>query len=315
MKNGGLAGLYRTLYSVKSILLIFMLKCLALLPLSVIRQIGALLGWLSWKLSSRMAVTTKINIDLCFPEMSTNERTMLAKSSILETFSTIVEAAPAWLWSEQEIKEHILEVEGLELLEEAVALGNGVVVLVPHLGNWEVFGLYLNNCGCGQSSQLYQAPKDKRLDRMIYAARSRVGAKMHATDSKGVGMLLKSLKRGEVIAILPDQVPDKAGGEFAPFFSNSAFTMTLVPRLIEKTGAKALVGYAARIEGHGKQGWKIIFRKIDEKIYAGHIHDNLLTPLSAMNRSIEKAVKEYPTQYQWEYKRFKKVPTGNKKPY
>lgn len=299
----------------KSILLIFILKCLALLPLSVIRQIGVLFGWLSWKFSSRMAVTTKVNIDLCFPEMPTNERIILAKSSILETFSTIVEAAPAWLWSEKEVKAHILEVEGLELLEEAASLGNGVVVIAPHLGNWEVFGLYLNNCGCGQSSALYKAPKDKRLDRMIYAARSRAGAKMHATGSKGVGMLLKSLKKGEVIVIGPDQVPDKTGGEFAPFFSNSAFTMTLVPRLIEKTRAKTVVGYAVRIKGQGKHGWKIIFREADENIYAGHIQESLLTALSAMNRSIEKAVKEYPTQYQWEYKRFKKVLTDNKKPY
>ena len=299
----------------KSILLIFLLKCLALLPLGVLRKVGALLGWLCWTFSSRMAVTTKANINLCFPEMPANDRNLLAKYSILETFKTIVEAAPAWLWSEREVREHILEVEGLELLEEGVSQGKGVVVLAPHLGNWEVFGLYLNSCGCGQSSQLYQALKDMRLDRLIYAARSRAGARMVATDNKGVAMLLKSLKGGEIVGILPDQVPSDTGGEFAPLFGNSAYTMTLVPKLIEKTGAKAVMGFAARIRLGEKHGWKIIFREAEEKIYAGHIQNDLQASLSAMNRSIENVVKEYPTQYQWEYKRFKRVPDGNKKPY
>jgi Kdo2-lipid IVA lauroyltransferase/acyltransferase len=299
----------------KSILLIFLLKCLALLPLSALRKVGALLGWFSWTFSSRMAVTTRVNINLCYPEMSANNRILLAKKSILETFKTIVEAAPAWLWSEKGVREHILEVEGLELLEDAVSLGKGVVVLAPHIGNWEVFGLYLNSCGCGQSSQLYQAPSDMRLDRLIYRARSRAGARMVATDNKGVAILLKSLKSGEMVGILPDQVPGEAGGEFADFFSNSAYTMTLVPKLIEKTGAKAVMGFAARIETAEKHGWKIVFREVDENIYAGHIQQDLQITLSAMNRSVENVVKEYPAQYQWEYKRFKRVPAGNKNPY
>ena len=299
----------------KSILLIFLLKCLALLPLGMLRKAGALLGWLCWTFSSRMAVTTRANINLCFPEMTSKERTLLAKYSILETFKTIVEAAPAWLWSERKVKEHILEVEGLELLEEGVSQGKGVVVLAPHFGNWEVFGLYLNSCGCGQSSQLYQVPKDIRLDRFIYAVRSRAGARMVATDNKGVATLLKSLKIGEIVAILPDQVPGDTSGEFAPLFGNSAYTMTLVPKLIEKTGAKAVMGFAARIQTEKKHGWKIIFREVDDKIYAGHIQNDLQASLSAMNRSIENVVKECPVQYQWEYKRFKRVPAGNKKPY
>jgi KDO2-lipid IV(A) lauroyltransferase len=224
----------------------------------------------------------------------------------------MTECGPVWLWPAQKVFAHILDVEGLDLLQEAQAENRGTVVIAPHLGNWEVFGLYLNQCGCGQSSQLYQTPRDPKLDHLIHQARSRAGANMVATDNKGVISLLKSLKRGEIVGILPDQVPNSpSGGDFAPFFGRDVLTMTLVSRLIQKTGARAVLGYAARIRQDGRSGWKIIFRKPGEEIYAGHI----LKSLTAMNASIESAVNEFPDQYQWEYKRFKRVPAGQQRPY
>lgn len=258
-----------------------------------------------------MVATTLINIDNCLPEMDANSRKLLAKSSISHTFQTMAEGAPAWLWPTQKVLGHILEVEGLQYLEAAKAQGKGVVVMAPHLGNWEVFGLYLNNCGCGSSNQLYQAPKDPRLDQFIYQARSRSGASMVSTNAKGVGLLLKALKRGEIVGILPDQVPNERGGEFAPFFGRQALTMTLVARLLEKTGAKAVLGYAKRVTSEKRAGWKIIFKQPDTEIYAKHIPSSLL----AMNRCIEDAVTQSPEQYQWEYKRFRRVPEGEIRPY
>lgn len=284
---------------------------MARLPLGTVRRVGAVLGRLNWLASSRMATTTRININNCLPEIDANNRKLLAKSSISHTFQAMAEGAPAWLWPPEKVLDHILEVDGLEHLEAAKAQGKGVVVMAPHLGNWEVFGLYLNNCGFGRSSQLYQAPKDPRLDKFIYQARSRSGANMVPTNAKGVGLLLKALKRGEIVGILPDQVPNDQGGEFAPLFGRQAFTMTLVARLLEKTGAKAVLGYARRVRVGNRAGWKIVFMQPGNDIYARHIPNSLL----AMNRCIELAVHESPEQYQWEYKRFRRVPEGETRPY
>lgn len=295
----------------KSALLIFFLRCLSLLPLGLVRKLGILLGGLSWAFSSRMADTTRINLALCYPDMPESKRLLLARDSIYNTFQTVTETGPVWLWPEEKILDRILEVEGLELLQDAASAGNGVVVMAPHLGNWEVFGLYLNVCGCGQTSNLYQPPRDRKLDELIYKARGRTGAVMVPTDAKGVTLLLKALKRGELVGILPDQVPPETGGEYAPFFGVDVLTMTLVSRLLQKTGAKAVLGYAARISKEGKAGWKIIFRKPGDEIYAEHMP----TSLKAMNHCIELAVNEIPEQYQWEYKRFKRVAPGTERPY
>ena len=293
-------------------MLIFFLRCLALLPLGGARHVGTLLGRICWALSKRMVTTTRTNLAISYPGKSESERLLLGKDSICNTFQTVTECGPVWLWPADKVMDHVLEVEGLELLEQAQAEKRGTVVIAPHLGNWEVFGLYLNRCGCGQSSQLYQAPRDERLNRLIYQARSRAGANMVATDAKGIISLVKSLKRGEVVGILPDQVPDDANsGEFAPFFGKDVLTMTLVSRLLQKTGARAVLGFAARITRLGKPGWKIIFRQVDHKIYAEHISDSV----TAMNASIESAVNIVPAQYQWEYKRYKRVPPGQQRPY
>lgn len=295
----------------KSVILIALLRGLAVLPLGAARRLGAALGRSSWALSSRMARTTRINLALAFPAMTESERTLLGKRSISHTFQTITESGPAWLWPPAKVLDRVLAVEGLGLLQEAVAAGKGVVVIAPHLGNWEVFGLYLNNCGCGASSQLYQAPRDERLGRLIYQARSRGGANMVATDNKGVISLLKTLKSGKIVGILPDQVPPESGGDFAPFFGRPALTMTLVSRLIQKTGARAVVGFAMRETVAGRQGWKVVFQAADPDIYAEHIS----TSLAGLNRSIEQAVVLCPEQYQWEYKRYKRVPAGATRPY
>jgi KDO2-lipid IV(A) lauroyltransferase len=300
-------GNYPELASMKEAALILFLRFLALLPLGAVRALGALLAKLCWMLQTRMARTTLTNLELCFPALSAQERQALAKASLKQTFQTITEAGAVWLWPAARILGLVTEVEGLGLLQAAKAENRGVLLLGPHLGNWEVLGLFLNACGCGPISLLYQAPDSPALDRLIFKARSRTGAKMVATDNKGVAELLKTLRAGEIVGLLPDQVPPDSGGEFAPFFGKPALTMTLLNRLQQKTGARVVTGYAKRIEG----GFRMIFREPVPEIHAS----DLPTALAALNRSVEAVVMEAPSQFQWEYKRFKRQPAGSQPPY
>ena len=291
----------------KEAALILFLRILALLPLSMTRALGRMLGLLTYLLPTRMRRTSETNLALCFPALDATKRRELLRASLANTFEAICETGAVWLWPASRTLNLITRVEGLELLQSAKAAGKGVLVLAPHLGNWEIFGLYLNVCGCGQSSQLYQAPASPALDRLIYEARSRAGARMVNTDNKGVAELLRALRAGEVVGILPDQVPPTNGGDFAPFFGIPALTMTLFTRLQHKTGALVVVGYARR----EADGFTVVFRQPDSAIYDG----NLSQSLPALNRSIEIVVKEAPAQYQWEYKRFKRQPEGKQSPY
>lgn len=294
----------------KSRLLILVLRLFALLPLSLSRPLGSLIGKLCWLTRNRMARTTLTNLRLCFPELSVAEREELARRSLVHTGQAITETGMVWLWPAQRTLACVHAIEGFDLLQQAQAQQRGVIVLGPHLGNWELLGLWLNTCGLGQNWQMYQAPDDPAFGALILNARSRSGAKMVPTDSKGVAQLLQALRRGDLTGILPDQVPPPSGGEYAPFFGVPAFTMTLVNRLQQKTGARLIMGFARRTGG-SKPGFHIVFREPDPAIYA----DDLATALAAMNRSAENLIREAPEQYQWEYKRFKRQPEGCENPY
>ena len=115
------------------------------------------------------------------------------------------------------------------------------------------------------------------------------------TDVGGVRLLYKALKRGEAIGLLPDQVPGKGEGEWADFFGRPAYTMTLVGRLVESSGAVILMAYAERLpDGSG---------------YIIHITPLEFTPglpvTEQMNAALEAVVRACPVQYLWSYNRYK----------
>lgn len=295
----------------KARLLILCLRGLASLSLENARRLGRCIGAWNWRLGSRMARTTRKNLELCFPAMPANERRALAERSLRETFATMAEGGAVWLWPASRILGTIRRVDGWELLREAHAEGRGVIVAGPHLGNWELLGLWLNTCGLGQTVQLFQAPRDAGFARLIFEARSRTRADMVPTDARGVSLLLRALREGRIAGILPDQVPPESGGEFASFFGVPALTMTLIARLVQKTGARVVMGYTRRVDGAAGAGFDIVIRPVDPRLYS----EEPLTSLAGLNASVEACVREAPEQYQWEYKRFKRQPPGHARPY
>ncbi len=269
------------------------------------RSFGKLLGYCAYLTKSRLYKTSLINLQLCFPDLSLKARKNLALKSLIHTGMMLAECGPVWRWSVDKLMREIDDVEGLDLLENARRISKGVIIIGPHHGNWELLGLYLSTLG--ECSLLYRPAKHKTLDALSYMARSRWGLKMYPANKKGVAAMLGALKHNEMAGILPDQIPAPKAGEFAPFFSNDAYTMTLISRFIQKTGAKPLLAYAKRT----RKGFKIIIKEPDPNIYAIHMQDSL----SGLNKTVELAVKDAPEQYQWEYKRFRYQPEGKREPY
>lgn len=263
---------------------------------------GRLTGWLLWISHSRARRTTETNIRACFPSLPACDQKKLAKDSLCQSATTLFEMPSSWLWPASKTLGLIQRVEGEDMIRQALAEKRGVIVIAPHLGNWEVLGLYLATLG--PVTSLYQPPKSESLDKLIYQARQRNGAELVPTNRKGVSSLLKTLKQGGMTGILPDQEPDPQSGVFVPFFSVPALTMTLLANLVTKTRPLVVSGWAKR--SSRPAGYEILFSKVDDAIYS----EDLETQVIAMNQAVEACVRIDPPQYQWEYKRFKKQP-GN----
>lgn len=147
---------------------------------------------------------------------------------------------------------------------------------------------------------LYMPPDDPALDRLLLRSRARGGLRMAAGGQAGVGKLLRALRAGELVGILPDQVPADGSGVFAPFFAQPAYTMTLACKLAQRPGARVFCGYAKRLPAGA--GFRAVIRELDLR------RENLDESITAMNQAIEEMVRECPEQYQWEYKRFRRQP-------
>lgn len=274
------------------------LKLTSVLPLRVLHTLATGLGGLFAVIPNRSAATTRRNIDVCFPHLSPADREALARRSLVGMVCTALEMGKAWLLPVQQTLDLVTEAEGLEELRAAAATGDGVILLAPHLGNWEVFGYYA--CEGLASNFMYQPPKSPPMDALLRSVRAKSGVKLAPTNRKGVAILLGALQRGELVGVLPDQVPADEGGVFAPFFGQSAFTMTLTSRLAQRGKPAVFCGFAQRLP-QGK-GFKAVVKRADSGVFDA----DLEVSASAINRSVESLVEQAPEQYQWEYKRFRR---------
>ncbi|WP_290796821.1 lysophospholipid acyltransferase family protein [Halomonas sp.] len=273
-------------------------KALAGRRLSSLWHLSRLAGPLVHRFSRREREVTEINLREVYPDRNETERRRLARESLTHSAATMLELGFAWMGDPERVEASILDVHGRELLDEARAEGRGVIVLAPHFGNWEVLNFWLS--GHFPFTAMYEPPKIAELDAVTRQGRERMGASLVPTNPRGVAALLKALKRSEAIGILPDQEPDWGSGVFAPFYGRPAYTATLLPKLVARTEARVVTGVARRIPG---RGFELHFLAADERVYAPDEGESA----TGVNACVEAAIALDPAQYQWEYKRYRKV--------
>lgn len=289
---------------IKSLMLNAVSRVLSGCPRSWQWRIAGLVARCSILLGTRIATTTRINLEYCYPALSPSELKHRVRASLTQTLMLLLESGIIFHWKEHRLNGLIGAIHGEELLVEALSRQHGVILLVPHFGNWEFLALYL---GRFNLVALYEPPKQQFLEAPIRASRERTGAKMVPTDRSGLRVALQTLHDGGLLGVLPDQVPDRRSGRHVPFFGNPALTMTLVHRLIRQTSAQVLQGSAVRTDS----GFDLHFSKVDPQIGESDQEQ----ALCLLNQEIEKLIEKAPDQYQWEYKRFKAPPEGCPKMY
>lgn len=285
--------------SVRAGALRFLLWICAWLPLPAARGLGRAAARVAWLLSPASRRITERNICLAFPQLDPHEQRRLARESFSSTAQTACEMGRVWLRDIRHVKGLVRQVSGEDAVRAALASGRGVVVLAPHLGNWEVLGLHV--ASLGRLVSLYEPPHMRELDALLRGARERSGARLVPTSARGLAALVRSVRNGQISGILPDQVPRATtAGLNVPFMNIPCFTGTLASKVIQRSGALAIFGFAQRVKG----GFHIRFLPAEEDIYAADLERSL----AAVNRGVEACLRYCPEQYQWEYKRFRQRP-------
>lgn len=279
---------------------LFLIRLVGLLPLPVNHLLGGTVGLLLSLVPSKTRRDTRVNIARCFPEMTDRQRRRFLRKVLIETGKTATEAAYFWTRKPSRLDRLIVEVRGADTLDP-LSEGHGIIVAVPHLGAWELMGLYWAQRV--RLHSMYRPPRHREYEALLTWARERSGAELVPATPAGIRRLYRAVASGEVAAILPDQEPP-GQGVFAPFFGNPAKTMTLLSKLAERSGAPVVFGFAERLPW--ARGYRVHLLSAPDEI-ADPDPERAATALNAM---VEKCVRIAPAQYQWTYRRFRRQPDG-----
>jgi KDO2-lipid IV(A) lauroyltransferase len=182
--------------------------------------------------------------------------------------------------------------------------------LPPHLGCFEVtaqfYAAFRPEAKTRPITVLYRIPHKSILRPIVETGRAADGLRLAPAEMRGVRMLMKAMKDRQVVGILPDQVPSRGEGVWAPFFGRWAYTMTLAARLARQFDAIVLFVYGERLPRG--EGYRIHLRRLDEPLTGDPAHD-----AAVMNRGLEALIRQCPAQYLWGYNRYK-VPAGAEPP-
>ena len=280
--------------------MVFIFRLLSHLPLYWLHRIGAALGWLAWLFSPTYRRHMRENMVLALGE---DEARRLRAAAIAHAGRSALELPRLWLHPLEQTAALVVEVSGFELFEEAARAGKGIVYLTPHLGCFEVTAQFMSTHA--PVTVLYRPPKQAWLQTMILAGRARAQLHLAAADLAGVRTLLKALKRGEAVGMLPDQAPRLGEGRWIDFFGKPAYTMTLAARLTE-SGAAVIVVWAERLPAGA--GYHFHLQAPTEPL-----HGSTEQRAQQINRELELLIRQCPQQYLWAYNRYKR-PRGVEAP-
>lgn len=278
-------------------------RLLARLPLAANHALGAFLGRVVYYLVPRYRWRLLDNLRASGIPGSAPETGRIARANAAEIGKGATEMAWA-LFRSSETVATVRERIGWDAVERLRESGRAILFVTPHLGAYDIAGRFL--WAHLPILAMYRPHKIFWIDQLLREGRNRGaapdGTNVAPATMAGVRMLLKHLKRGGCSIVLPDQVPGHGDGEWADFFGRPAYTMTLVGRLQEATGAAVVFCYAERLPGGA--GYRLHLAPLDEPLPT----DRHLAA-RRVNEKIEALVRECPAQYLWGYNRYKR-PAG-----
>lgn len=273
-------------------------KIAALMPLRVLRAVGLLLGWVTWLASPRYRSQFRANWQRGHDFLQAGG--LLAQpTSMFHAIGRagLLAAELPKIWCDPRAAD-AMSMQGQSCLDELVSAGRGALVLTPHLGAFELAPRAIGRFH--PMTVLYRPSRQPALERLLQTLRPTAAVKTAPANGSGLRQLMRCLRAGETVGMLPDQVPRQGDGIWSSFFGLPAYTMTLPIRLAQSTGAGIVWASALR----APDGWRLT---LEPWVPAGGIKADadLEEWVLQLNQKIEALVARSPADYLWAYNRFK----------
>ncbi|NKB34583.1 MAG: LpxL/LpxP family Kdo(2)-lipid IV(A) lauroyl/palmitoleoyl acyltransferase [Pseudomonadales bacterium] len=276
-----------------------LMKLVAHLPFPVQMFAGKVLGIASYHIARQRRHICEVNLRLCFPELSDEERKKLVRKTFVSNGIGLIEIAIAWHREPEEYRNRVTT-SGLENLEEALAKGKGVLLLCAHFTTIE-FCAFLFSLSY-KMDVTYRGNKNPLFDAAMWNGRVRHYPAVH--DRKDIRGAMRSLKQGHILWYAPDQDYGAKHSVFVPFFGNQAATITATSRFAGFNDS-AVVFYS-HYRNKDNTGYHLNFSPALENYPTGDQEQDAIT----INEIVEEAIRKQPDQYLWLHKRFKTQAAG-----
>ncbi len=281
-----------------------LLWLLAQLPYSWLMRLGRGLGAVMYRFAKSRRKIAARNLELCFPELTADERAQLLRENFASTGMTFFEMAISWWWPAARLRK-LGRVEGLEHIRQAEAEGQGVLLMAMHFTTLEMGGGLL---GMQQDMYgMYRPHKNPLFDYVQRRGREqRLIGVIERDDVRG---MLKLLRAGGVIWYAPDQDYGAQRSIFVPLFGISAATVTATSKFARLGKARVVPFTQERLaDGSG-------YRLTVHAPLADFPGESEEADCLRVNQWIETAIRQHPEQYLWAHRRFKTRPPGEAKLY
>jgi KDO2-lipid IV(A) lauroyltransferase len=277
--------------------MLILIRWLAGRSLRLLHALGGVLGWAGYLLSPSYRRRLRENAALA------GVSPLDGRAAVADAGRLVMELPRLWLRPRSQPIADPVRWEGAALLEALLARGKGLVLLTPHMGSFEVSAqAYAERFGARQPiTVLYRPARQAWLRELEETARARPALATAPANLAGVRLMMRALKRGETVGLLPDQVPPEGMGVWVPFFGRRAYTMTLAARLVQQTGAAVAVLWTERVERGA--GYVVHAQDLPVALPA-QAGDDEASAL-AINQSMEAVILKKPSQYLWGYNRYK----------
>lgn len=275
-------------------MLLRLFQILSILPLPLLHAIGAVAGWIVYAASPAYRRRMRDNLSLA-------GYTHLLRPAIAEAGKGVLELPFIWCAPAERVLGSAT-IHDWEVAREALDGGRGVIFLTPHLGCFEIIAQAI--ASRAPLTALYRPPKKAALRPLLERARARAGLSLAPANLSGVRTLIKTLRGGGAIGLLPDQVPGNGEGVWTPFFGKPAYTMTLPAKLHQMSGAPLVLSYAERLPLG--RGFAIRFVRFDRTLDGSPAEQ-----AATINAAMEALIARCPAQYFWSYNRFKGKPAAS----
>jgi Kdo2-lipid IVA lauroyltransferase/acyltransferase len=274
-------------------------------PLALLHPLGALLGWLAYALSP--SYRRHVRAHTRQAGLSRWQRWQ----AVAHAGRMVAELPRLWGWPRDRLLGKRVQWQGAEAIDEALNQAKGLIILTPHQGCFEMVAMgYAERFGArAPMTALYRPARQPWLAQVMVDARDRPGIQASPATLAGVRAMLRALKRGETVGILPDQVPPDGMGAWAPFFGRSAYTMTMAPKLVAQTGCAVVLMRGERLSGlaRWRRGCEYVLhaQRASADDEAALASSDTAQSTATLNRLMESVIMQAPEQYLWGYNRYK----------